>query len=132
MSIEKIDPPTPVSEEIEHPTVRAARAIKELHLEHIAKMDAGFEFKKSGREVAPGIFEAVNCNDEMRTACLEQIELCDKIMETAAQLPKDMLRPVEFLLHDAREHIDRALAAATATSTEEPLPEIGNYDHKTG
>lgn len=78
--------------------VRAARMIKELHLEQIAMMDAGFVFKKAGREISPDVYEAIDCNDEIRAACLEQIKRCDALMNAAVQ--------------------------------EQPLPEIGNYDHE--
>ena len=120
MSFDKIDPP--VSPPDEPAAVRAARMIKELHLEQIAKMNSGFVFNK---KLENG--ELVNCNDEMREACMEQIELCDNIMKAATQVPAEMLGPVEEALKEARTHIDKALA----THDQETLPEIGNYDHKT-
>lgn len=121
MTFEKItDPVTPVPEE--HPTLRAARMVKELHLEQIAKMNSGFVFNK---KLESG--ELVNCNEEMRKACLEQIEMCDNIMKAAARVPSEMLRPVEILLQDAHAKIEQAID----TCAQETLPEIGNYDHKT-
>lgn len=118
MTMEKIDPPG----EPEKAAVRAARLIKELHLEQIAKMNTGYMFTKKNEAG-----ESVSCNDEMRAACMEQIDLCNKIIDTAQQVPEELLRPVDILLHDAHDKLNRAIA----TAAQEDLPEIGNYDHKT-
>ncbi len=106
----------------ETPVVRAARMIKELHLEHIAKMDGGFVFNK---RLEDGTL--VNCNDEMRAACLGQIELCEKIMGLAGSVPAERLREVEDAMHDVHEYV---LKSFNVPLEEEALPEIGNYDYK--
>ncbi len=100
----------------DHPAIKAARAIRELHVETIAMMDGGFVFEKNGTSV----------NDEMRSACSEQIMLCDEIIANAVDIKKksllDVLTPVTL---EAKEKCEKALEDA-----KDPLlPEIGNYDN---
>ena len=102
----------------DHPAIKAARAIRELHVETIAMMDGGFEFKKDGE----------NVNDQVRAACSEQIMLCDEIIANATDIKNktllDVLTPV---LHEAKESCEKVLEDA-----KDPLlPEIGNYDNDT-
>jgi len=51
MTFEKIDPPRKIPEGLEHPAAQAAKIIKQLHLDTIAKADAGFVFEKDGKDV---------------------------------------------------------------------------------
>lgn len=107
MTFEQIPPP-------EHPAIRAARAIKEMHRETIAKIDAGFIFEHRDEHG-----EKVVCNEEMRAACMKQIILCDEIINRASTLSPELTEPVGLIL--------------TTKPVEEvngDLPEIGNYDHK--
>lgn len=100
----------------EHPAIKAARAIKQLHLDNIKMMDDGFVFKdKAGESV----------NTAMRSACSEQIELCDEIISTASTLRPELLAPIEMMLVDAKVTIEKALEDAA----DPLLPEIGNYDN---
>ena len=116
MTFEQIPPP-------EHPAVYAAKTIKQMHVDTIAGIDGGFKYHK---KLENG--ESVDCSDEMRAACLHQIELCDAIIDTSRELPAELLAPVTLLLEDARVTIEQKLKeVADAEST---LPEIGNYDHK--
>lgn len=119
MSSEKIDPPAPAPEE---PAImRAARMIKELHIEHIAKMNTGFVFYKKLDDGS-----TVDCNEEMREACMQQIERCNKIMAAASRVSPDMVESVVKALEGVHEQTLISLNVPL----EEPLPEIGNYDHK--
>lgn len=109
MSFEQIPPP-------EHPAIRAAREIKKLHTDNLAMMDSGHVFMKAGESV----------NEQMRLACMEQIALCDQIINKAETLDPKLLEPIELLLVDAKATIEKSIADATDSD----LPEIGNYDHK--
>lgn len=121
MTTEQIPPP-------EHPALRAARVIRQMHVDTIAKIDGGFVFHKTN-----DAGETVGCSDEMRVACEEQIKLCDGIIENLGRLehmPPELLQPLELALQDAHGHISKVLDCTNRTLVEEPLPEIGNYDHK--
>lgn len=97
----------------EHPAIVAARAIKQLHVDTIAQIDGGFIFHdKNGASV----------NDVMRAACVEQIVLCDEIMDVSRSVRPELLTPIELLLVDTKASIERTL-------NEVVLPEIGNYDN---
>ena len=100
----------------DHPAIKAARAIRELHVETIAMMDGGFVFEKEGLSV----------NDQVRAACNEQIMLCDEIIANAADITnKPLLDVLTPALHEAKEKCEKALEDA-----KDPLlPEIGNYDN---
>lgn len=101
----------------EHPAIKAARAIKQLHIDNIKMIDDGYVFKdKAGESV----------NTAMRSACAEQIELCDEIIDTASTLRPELLAPVELMLVDAKASIEKALEDAAKDPL---LPEIGNYDN---
>lgn len=105
-----------MDEQSEHPAIKAARAIKQLHVDNIKMIDDGFVFKKAGGSV----------NEQMRDACVEQIRLCDEIINTAKDLRPELLEPIELMLVDAKATIEKALEDA-----KDPLlPEIGNYDNE--
>ena len=109
-SFEKITPP-------EHPAYRAARMIRELHVETIQLMDNGHVFLREGASV----------NDEMRVSCQEQIVLCDQIMSRSKDMDAKLWEPAALILEAAETTVeeikDRDLVLAS-------IPEIGNYDHK--
>jgi hypothetical protein len=137
MTFEKIAPqlaprcdvcfgPTPCSQHmvtpapaptIEHPAARAARMIKELHEENIALIDSGHVFLRNG----------VDVGEQIKVASLEQITLCNHVIERAATMdPKffDMSHMILIELQDT-------LAAKQAEASEDtPLPEVGNFDHE--
>jgi urease gamma subunit len=122
MSFEKIDPP-------EHPAHRAARAIKQLHIDNIAMIDSGFIFHdKDGK----------NVNAEMRAACVEQMAHCDSILENVQAIPAHLLEPVALMLEEAharlstevRAELEAQQAVAKIEHDAEDLPEIGNYDNE--
>jgi hypothetical protein len=101
----------------EHPAIMIAREIRQLHLDNIKMIDEGFVFHDK---------EGVSVNERMREACMEQIGLCDGIIETAKDLRSELLLPVELMLIDAKATIEKALEDAKDDTI---LPEIGNYDN---
>ena len=109
MTFEKI-------EKEEHPAYRAAKMIKELHEENIAKIDGGHVFMRDGVDVSADI----------KRESAAQIHLCQQIMDRAEHMdPKH--RPAAGLILEEFERI-----AAEAQKNENGLatiPEIGNYDH---
>ena len=66
MTFEQIPPP-------EHPAIYAAKTIRKMHEDTIEMMDNGFVYHDAA---------GANVNDQMRAACLHQIELCDAIIES--------------------------------------------------
>lgn len=114
MSFETIPAP-------EHPAISAARAIRKMHEENIALIDGGFVFHDK---------DGVSVNEHMRAACVEQLELCDKIIGACESLPADMLKPIELMLNDQRVRIGHEIEQELEAQKELPsLPEIGNYDN---
>ena len=122
MTFEKIDPP-------EHPAITAAKAIRQLHLDNIQMIDNGFVFHdKEGNSV----------NEHMKASCLEQIELCNDIINEVRPLPTHLLEPVQLMLEDAHKRISESVhaeleaqhAAAHIERDATDLPEIGNYDNE--
>jgi hypothetical protein len=116
MTFEQIPPP-------EHPAIRAAKTIKQMHLDTIAQINTGFVYYK---KLENG--DTQSCNQDMVEACLHQITLCDAIIDNSRNLPDALLKPVELLLVDAKKQIEKAVAVAAAQPDD--IPEIGNYDHK--
>lgn len=108
MTFEKIEPP-------EHPAVRAARVIKDLHVQNITLIDGGQQFTRDGHLVS----------DEIRAESVKQIELCDKIIEAADQLTPGSAPIAQAILDDINNTIREANGETPA------LPEIGNYGHET-
>lgn len=110
MSFEKIDDPIP------HPAHRAAKMIRDLHAETIAKIDGGFVFLQDG----------VDCSAEMRAKCAVQVALCEQIMARA----KDM-GPVHTAAAGAIFEELEAIRKEASSNTDglATIPEIGNYDH---
>lgn len=120
MTFETIDPP-------DHPAVRAAKAIKQLHIDNIAMIDNGFIFHdKDGNSV----------NEHMRYACSEQIKLCDDIINEVRPLPAHLMEQVTVLLEEAhvkisatvQEELEAQHAQAKVENDAENLPEIGEYN----
>ena len=108
----------PMFEFKEHPAARAAKIIKQLHLDTIAKADAGFVFEREGKDVT---FDVVD-------ACHKQIDLCESIIARADQMPTSLAGDAFVILKDLED-----LAASKKEMKvvpDEVLPEIGNYDHK--
>lgn len=112
MTFEKIEPPA-----VEHPAYRAARMIRELHVENIEKIDSGFVFERDG----------VSVNDEMRKSCMEQIALCDSIMHRADGMDPKLWEPSALILIEAEKMVAEAVSNGDVLAS--ILPEIGNYDH---
>ena len=115
MTFEKIEPPA--SPAVEHPAYRAARMIRELHVENIEKIDSGFVFERDG----------VSVNDEMRKSCMEQIALCDNIMHRADGMDPKLWEPSALILVAAEKMVAEAVSNGDVLAS--ILPEIGNYDH---
>ena len=108
----------PMPELKEHPAARAAKMIKQLHLDTIAKADAGFVFEKEGKDVT---FEVVD-------ACHKQIDLCDGIIARADSMPVSLSGEAFMILKDLQDVVDSKKEMKVVP--DEQLPEIGNYDHK--
>ena len=102
----------------EHPAARAAKMIKELHQQTIELIDAGTVYERDG----------VSVNDEVRSACSTQIEVCDSIIERAKSMPISLAGDVHMILKDLEDLKKKRMAVVPVTTPE--LPEIGNYDHK--
>lgn len=121
MTFESIDPP-------EHPTVRAARMIRELHEQNIALIDSGHQFTKDG----------VCVNEKMKSASLAQMKLCDSIIAGASMLTGRDADIADMLLLETKGEIERLNKELTETfsekgslDAEEPMiPEVGDYGHK--
>lgn len=73
MSFEKIEP---AEDKPEHPAARAARMIKGYHEETIARIDGGFIFMREG----------VDCNAELREACVKGIAECEEVILRTSDL----------------------------------------------
>jgi len=102
----------------EHPAARAAKIIKQLHLDTIAKADAGFVYEREGKDVT---FDVVD-------ACHKQIDICDQIIARADKMPASLSGDAFMILKDLED-----LAASKKEMKvvpDEQIPEIGNYDHK--
>lgn len=109
--------PMPTIKE-EHPAARAARMIKQLHQDTIDLLNSGRLFTKDG----------VNVNYEVRDACMKQIDLCDKIIERAPNMPVSLSGDAFMILKDLQDVVDSKKEMKVVP--DEVLPEIGNYDHK--
>jgi len=118
MTFEKIDPPRKIPEGLEHPAAQAAKIIKQLHLDTIAKADAGFVFEKDGKDVT---FDVID-------ACHKQIDICDQIIARADQMPVSLAGDAFVILKDLEDLT--ASKKEMKVLPDEQLPEIGNYDHK--
>ncbi len=111
-NIEKPAEPKP-----EHPAYRAAKMIRELHVQNIELIDGGQLFMKDG----------VDVSTQMRVACVEQIRMCDEIMARAENMDPKLWEPSALILGEIESTIaeakqeDRVLAS---------IPEVGNYDHE--
>ena len=115
MTFEKIEqPPAP---EPEHPAHRAARMIKELHEKNIAMIDSGHVFERAG----------INVNAEIRAACVQQIALCDAIMQRSHDMSPKLMEFSAEILHDVEQTLERTLDGGTLIP--ELLPQIGEYGH---
>lgn len=115
MTFEKIAPPP--ADAPEHPARRAARMIRDLHIENIALIDSGHVFKKDG----------VDVNTEMRQACVEQIAICDKIIERSEHMDAKHYEPAALMLAEVESTIADAVNKGEVLAS--ILPEVGNYDH---
>ena len=107
-----------MSELKEHPAARAAKIIKQLHLDTIAKADAGFVFEKDGKDVT---FDVID-------ACHKQIDLCENIIARAGSMPVSLSGDAFVILKDLDDLV--ASKKEMKVIPDEQLPEIGNYDHK--
>jgi hypothetical protein len=116
MTFQKIE--QPAEPKPEHPAYRAARMIRELHAENIAKIDGGFVFLKDGVDVSA----------EMRKSCEEQIAMCDIIMARANKLDPKLWEPSAVLLGEIEVRVAEANASGDTLAS--ILPEVGNYDHE--
>jgi hypothetical protein len=114
MTFEKIEAPSPIS--IEHPAYRAARMIKELHEENIAKIAGGHVFLRDG----------VDVSEEVRRASAAQIELCDQIMKRAENMDPKHWAPAALILDEVQATLGGEKANDALDCS---LPEIGNYGH---
>lgn len=114
MSFEKI---RELASEPEHPAFRAARMIKELHEENIAKIDGGFVFVREGVDVSA----------EIRAESAKQITLCEQIMSRAETMDPKHWQPAAMILSDLQEAI--ADARKVPSELDASIPEIGNYEH---
>ena len=122
MTFEKIDPP-------EHPAIKSAKAIRQLHLDNIQMIDKGFVFHDA---------EGNSVNEHMKASCLEQIDLCNDIINEVRPLPAHLLEPVQLMLEAAhakiaesvREELEAQHAVAKIERDATDLPEIGNYDNE--
>lgn len=110
MTFEKIDPP-------EHPAARAARMIKQLHNDTIAKIQDGHVFEKDG----------VNVNADVVAACREQIALCDAVAARAPHMPVSLAGDAFMILKELEDVLEQKKEMKVVP--DEQLPEIGNYDH---
>ncbi len=124
MTFEKIEPENKIEAEPtpEHPAKRAARMIKELHEENIKKIDNGFVFY---RKLENGDLQDVNV--EMRKQCLEQIAMCEHIIERADVMDPRLFEPAQLILDEVQSTVARAVEDEQVLAS---MPEIGNYDHK--
>lgn len=114
MTFEKTEAPGP---QVEHPAYRAARMIKELHQENLKKIADGFIFMKDG----------VDVSSEMKTACEEQIKMCEDIMARAESMDPKLWEPAQMILHDAEVLVADAQRSGDVLAA--MMPDIGNYDH---
>ncbi len=114
MSFEKIEEPVAKPE---HPAYRAARMIKELHEENIAKIDGGFVFIRDGVDVSA----------QMRQESSVQIELCRQIMARAESMDPKHWAPAALILDEVQSTIGEA--RKVPDELDASLPEIGNYGH---
>lgn len=114
MTFEKIEAPAEPAPE--HPAERAARMIKDLHLQNIKMMDDGHVFLKDG----------VNVNEDMRKASMEQIAMCDQIMERAKHMDPRLWEPAALILEDLKDIVANPKVLEEQNTI---LPEIGNYEH---
>jgi len=96
-----------------HPAYRAAKMIKDLHQENIAKIDGGFVFLKDG----------VDCSAEMREQCVQQIAMCDEIMKRSKNMDPKLWEPAALILSEVQSTIGEREKADPS------IPEIGNYEH---
>jgi len=102
----------------EHPAHRAARMIRELHEQNIAKIDAGTIFTKDGADVTA----------QIRAFSEEQIALCDKIMERAREMGDRFVIEGHELVSQIKLTLDDA-NKPTMSELDASIPEIGNYGH---
>lgn len=110
-----------MTETKEHPAMRAAKIIKQLHLDTIAKAEAGFVFEKEGKDVT---FEVID-------ACHKQVDLCDGIIARADTMPVSLSGDAYMILKDLEDVVaSRKEMKVVPDEPKAELPEIGNYDHK--
>lgn len=107
--------PMPALKE-EHPAHKAARIIKEMHGENIAKIDGGFVFLRDGIDVSA----------DVKRESTAQIVLCEAIMARAEHMDPKHREPAKLIL-DEFERI--AAEAAKNENGLATIPEIGNYGH---
>lgn len=101
----------------DNPIAVAARAIKDLHQQNIDLIDGGHVFMRDG----------VDVSEQMRIASLDQMSLCDTIIDASPQLmltSEKNKMALGDILHELEE-IKSKRADVTAE-----LPEIGNYGHQ--
>lgn len=115
-TFEKIEPPADPA--TEHPAFRAARMIRDLHIQNIERIDGGLLFFKDGVDVSA----------EMREQCVVQIKLCDEIMARAVNMDPKHWKPAAILLSDIEKTVEEANASGDVLAG--MLPELGNYDHE--
>lgn len=113
MTFEKIEAP---GSKTEHPAYRAARMIKELHEENIAKIDGGFVFMRDG----------VDVSEQIKSESTAQIELCNQIMKRAENMDPKYWEPAALILGELQSTMGKPRDISEADSS---IPEIGNYDH---
>lgn len=115
MTFEKIEADT------EHPAHKAARTIKEMHEATIALIDKGAVFENSGKDVS----------QDMRAACVQQIELCQAVMYRAAGMDAGYTARAQEILDELTALQPVVMFSAATVDDELPsLPEVGGYDHE--
>lgn len=102
----------------EHPAHRAARMIRELHEQNIARIDSGTIFTKDGVDVSA----------EIRAASEEQIKQCDVLMERTKNMGDRFVAEGEDLVTQIKVTLEEA-NKPTVSELDASLPEIGNYGH---
>lgn len=83
MTFEKIEPP-------EHPAAKAARKVREYHVETLEKIAGGFVFTKDG----------VNVNEHIKAACEANIKECDALIERADRMDPSLHAAAQAILDE--------------------------------
>lgn len=110
--------PCPQHEPKEHPVCNAAREIKKLHEQNVALVDSGHVFTRTLDGVEEDVTQLI------RQKSMEQIEICDKIIEWAPHMGEAANEKVTELLNQLE-----ASRPAPNTPEDPELPEIGDYGH---